>query len=135
MALTLEEKTRLCALAADSRKANDIVVLDVQPFSSVADRFLICNGASDRQIKAIVDAITDELAQNGEKPLAIEGYQQGTWVLIDCTDLVLHIFDAETRQFYNLERLWHQAARIEVDGLPTTSPAALALPALLIEER
>jgi ribosome-associated protein len=135
MALTLEEKTRLCALAADSRKANDIVVLDVQPLSSVADRFLICNGASDRQIKAIVDAITDELAKSGEKPLAIEGYQQATWVLIDCADLVMHIFDAETRQFYNLERLWHQAARIEVDGLPTTFPAALALPALLLEER
>jgi len=62
MALTLEEKTRLCALAADSRKANEIVVLDVQPLSSVADRFLICNGASDRQVKAIVEAITDEHA-------------------------------------------------------------------------
>jgi len=135
MALTLEEKTRLCALAADSRKANEIVVLDVQPLSSVADRFLICNGASDRQIKAIVDAITDALAKSGEKPLAIEGYQQGTWVLIDCADLVMHVFDAETRQFYNLERLWQQAARIEVDGLSTPSPAALALPALLLEER
>jgi ribosome-associated protein len=135
MALTLEEKTRLCVLAADSRKANDIVVLDVQPLSSVADRFLICNGASDRQIKAIVDAITEELTKRGEKPLAIEGYQQGTWVLIDCADLILHIFDEDTRQFYNLERLWHQAARLKVAGLTDTTAPVLGLPSRFVEER
>ena len=135
MALTLEEKTRLCVLAADSKKANAIVVLDVQPLSSVADRFLICNGASDRQIKAIVDAITEELSKCGEKPLAIEGYQQGTWVLIDCADLVLHIFDEDTRQFYNLERLWHQAARLKVAGLTDTTAPVLDLPSRFVEER
>jgi ribosome-associated protein len=135
MALTLEEKTRLCVLAADSKKANDIVVLDVQPLSSVTDRFLICNGASDRQIKAIVDAITEELTKRGEKPLAIEGYQQGTWVLIDCADLILHIFDEDTRQFYNLERLWHQAARLKVAGLTDTTAPVLDLPSRFVEER
>jgi ribosome-associated protein len=135
MALTLEEKTRLCVLAADSKKANDIVVLDVHPLSSVTDRFLICNGASDRQIKAIVDAITEELTKRGEKPLAIEGYQQGTWVLIDCADLILHIFDEDTRQFYNLERLWHQAARLEVAGLTDTAAPILHLPGRFVEER
>jgi ribosome-associated protein len=135
MALTLEEKTRVCVLAADSKKANDIVVLDVQPLSSVTDRFLICNGASDRQIKAIVDAITEELTKRGEKPLAIEGYQQGTWVLIDCADLILHIFDEDTRQFYNLERLWHQAARLKVAGLTDTTAPVLDLPSRFVEER
>jgi ribosome-associated protein len=135
MALTLEEKTRLCVLAADSKKANDIVVLDVHPLSSVTDRFLICNGASNRQIKAIVDAITEELTKRGEKPLAIEGYQQGTWVLIDCADLILHIFDEDTRQFYNLERLWHQAARLEVAGLTDTTAPVLDLPSRFVEER
>ena len=111
MALTLAEKTQLCALAADSRKAEDIVVLDVGPFSSVADHFLICSGSSDRQVRAIADAIEEQLTQNGEKPLAMEGYQKGTWVLIDCADLVVHVFDDETRRFYGLERLWHRAAR------------------------
>ncbi len=120
--LTIEEKTRICALAADSRKAHDIVVLDVGPLSSIADRFLICSGASDRQIRAIADAIRDELAKQGEKPMAVEGYDQGTWILIDCVDLILHIFDDETREFYNLEHLWHQAARVEVAGL---SPATV----------
>jgi ribosome-associated protein len=65
MALTLAEKTQLCALAADSRKADDIVVLDVQHLSSVADYFLICSGASDRQVRAIADAIAEELVRHG----------------------------------------------------------------------
>ena len=65
MALTLAEKTQLCALAADSRKAEDIVVMDVQQLSSVADYFLICSGSSDRQVRAIADAIAAELAQPG----------------------------------------------------------------------
>ena len=124
MALTIEEKTRLCALAADSRKAHDIVVLDVQSLSSVADRFLICSGTSDRQIKAIADAIQDDLAKEGEKPLAVEGYDQGTWILIDCVDLILHVFDHDTRDFYNLEHLWHQAPRVEVAGIEATTSAA-----------
>ena len=114
MAVTLEEKTRLCALAADERKARDIVVLDVNAISTVADRFLICSGTSDRQVKAIADAISEALATHGEKPRAKEGYQQGTWILMDCIDLVVHIFDEETRAFYNLEHLWHQAPHVEV---------------------
>ena len=61
MALTLAEKTQLCALAADSKKAEDIVVLDIQPLSSVADHFLICSGSSDRQVRAIAEAIAEEL--------------------------------------------------------------------------
>lgn len=119
--LTIEEKTRICALAADSRKANNIIVLDVGPLSSIADRFLICSGSSDRQVQAIADAIREALTQHGEKPLAMEGYDQATWILIDCADLILHVFDDETRDFYNLEHLWNQAARIEVaDLLPAT---------------
>jgi ribosome-associated protein len=122
MTLSIEEKTRVCALAADSRKAHDIVVLDVESLSSVADRFLICSGTSDRQIKAIADAIRDELSQQGEKPLAVEGYEQGTWILIDCADLILHIFDDETRDFYNLEHLWQSAPRLEGVGLLPATP-------------
>jgi ribosome-associated protein len=121
--LTIEEKTRICAVAADSRKANDILVLDVGPLSSIADRFLICSGASDRQVQAIADAIREALSEQGEKPLAVEGYNQGTWILIDCADLILHVFDNKTREFYDLEHLWHQAAKIEVSGL---SPATIA---------
>lgn len=134
MALSLAEKTRLCALVADSKKAADIVVLDVQPHSSIADHFLICSGTSDRQVRAIAEAIEEELTHNGEKPLAMEGYQQGSWVLIDCADLIVHIFDDESRRFYNLERLWHQAARVEVPDVTTELPLAAASEALLLKE-
>jgi len=134
MALTLTAKTQLCAEAADSKKAEDIVVLDVQPFSSVADHFLICSGASDRQVRAIVDAIEAQLAQNGEKPLAVEGYQKGTWVLIDCADLIIHVFDDEMRRFYNLERLWYRAARLEVPGVASVVSEPSGSAALLVKE-
>jgi ribosome-associated protein len=140
MALTLAEKTQLCALAADSRKADDIVVLDVQHLSSVADYFLICSAASDRQVRAIADAIAEELAQHGEKPLAMEGYQKGTWVLLDCADLIVHVFDDNTRRFYDLERLWYRAPHVEVPGIAfaipqTMASEALASEALFVEER
>jgi ribosome-associated protein len=134
MALTLAEKTQLCALAADSRKAEDIVVLDVQQLSSVADYFLICSGSSDRQVRAIADAIAEELVKHGEKPLAIEGYQKGTWVLMDCADLVVHVFDDDTRRFYDLERLWHRAPRVEVPGAAFAMPRTAVSEALLVEE-
>ena len=121
--LTIEDKTQRCALAADSRKANDIVVLEIGPISSIADRFLICSGSSDRQVQAIADAIREELSNQGEKPLAVEGYDQGSWVLIDCADLIIHVFDDQTREFYDLEHLWHQATRVDVAGLSTATIA------------
>lgn len=134
MVLTLAEKTQLCALAADSRKADDIVVLDVEQLSSVADYFLICSAASDRQVRAIADAIAEELAQHGEKPLAMEGYQKGTWVLIDCADLIVHVFDDNTRRFYDLERLWYRAPHVEVPGIAFAIPQTTTSEALLVEE-
>jgi ribosome-associated protein len=134
MEITLEEKTRLCALAADERKARDIVVLDVHAISTVADRFLICSGTSDRQVKAIADAISEALATQGEKPFAKEGYQQGTWILMDCGDIVVHVFDEETRAFYDLEHLWHQAPRVEVPEIAASAASTLSPRALLVEE-
>jgi ribosome-associated protein len=134
MILTLEEKTRLCATAADSKKAADIVVLDIQPLSSVADHFLICSGSSDRQVQAIADAIKEELSKQGEKPLAIEGYQEGTWILIDCVDLVIHIFDEETRRFYDLERLWGRAGRVDIPGLDNAPAVYLSPHSLFLKE-
>ena len=97
MDLSLDERTRICVLAADSRQADDIVVLDMTPHSSIADRFVICQGRSDRQVKAIADAVDEQLREGGEKPRAMEGYQTGSWILIDYVDMVVHVFDPETR--------------------------------------
>ena len=133
MALTLEEMTRFCALAADSRKAEDILVLNVQAVSSVADYFMICHGNSDRQVKAIADAIIEETKKQGERPIATEGYQEGSWILIDYADLVIHVFDAETRRFYDLEHLWDKATTVTISGLGSL-PAPAASPSTFIEQ-
>ena len=132
MDLSLDERTRLCVLAADSRQADEIVVLDMAPHSSVADRFVICQGRSDRQVKAIADAVEEQLGKNGEKPRAMEGYQTGSWILIDYVDLIVHVFDPETREFYGLERLWGHADQVALPELPAANPAA-ASESLLVE--
>lgn len=134
MDLSLDERTRLCVEAADSRQAEDIVVLDMTPQSSIADRFVVCQGRSDRQVKAIADAVEDQLRKSGEKPRAVEGYQTGSWILIDYVDLVVHVFDPETREFYGLERLWSHAGRAGTpEELPDPEPPS-ASEALLVEE-
>jgi ribosome-associated protein len=102
--------------------------------SSVADYFLICSGSSDRQVRAIADAIAEELAQHGEKLLAMEGYQKGTWVLIDCADLIVHVFDDNTRRFYDLERLWYRAPHVEIPGIAFAMPQTATVEALFVEE-
>ena len=131
MGPSLDERTRICVQAADSRQADDIVVLDMTPQSSITDRFVICQGRSDRQVKAIADAVEEQLAEKGEKPRAMEGYQTGSWILIDYVDLVVHVFDPETRDFYGLERLWGHTGPLAVTE-PTDNPAS-APESLLVE--
>ena len=131
MGPSLDERTRICLQAADSRQADDIVVLDMAPQSSITDRFVICQGRSDRQVKAIADAVEEQLGKSGEKPRAVEGYQTGSWILIDYVDLVVHVFDPETRDFYGLERLWGHPDPLTVPE-PADS-AASASESLLVE--
>ena len=133
MELSLDERTRICVEAADSRQADDIVLLDMTPHSSIADCFVVCQGRSDRQVKAIADAIEEQLRKNGEKPRAVEGYQTGSWILIDYVDLVVHIFDPETRDFYGLERLWGQAGQAALMESSASEPPSRS-EALLVEE-
>ena len=103
------EKAFLCAQAALDKKAYDLVILEVAALTSVTDYFVICTGRSDIQVQAICRAIEEALAKVGSSPLAIEGYTLGQWVLIDCGDVIIHIFYETVRQLYNLESLWGQA--------------------------
>ena len=105
------EKAFLCAQAALDKKAYDLVILEVAALTSVTDYFVICTGRSDIQVQAICRAIEEALAKVGSSPLAIEGYTLGQWVLIDCGDVIIHIFYETVRQLYNLESLWGQAPR------------------------
>lgn len=103
------EKVLRCAQSALDKKAYDLVILEVSAFTSVADYFLICTGRSDVQVQSICRAIEESLTATRVKPLAIEGFTHGQWVLIDFGDVVVHIFYETVRTFYNLEGLWAQA--------------------------
>ena len=106
------DKALLCVKAALDRKAYDLVLLEVGRLTSLADYFLICTGRSDTQVQAIALSIEDALKQSGDRPLASEGFQHGQWAIIDCSDVVIHVFYEPVREFYDLERLWERAPRV-----------------------
>jgi len=99
--------------AAADRLADDPVALDLKGIASFTDCFVICGGGQRRQTQAICDAIVERLAREGVHPGHVEGYDLGEWILVDFGDVVVHVFTRETRGFYNLERLWGDAPRVE----------------------
>jgi ribosome-associated protein len=100
------------AAAAGAKSAHDIVVLDVTEVSGITSYFLICSAQSDRQVKAIVGAVEQGVAEvDGTRPLAIEGADTYEWVLMNYGYFLVHVFQQETREFYELERLWRDAPR------------------------
>jgi len=108
------EKIRAALEAALSVKAEEPVVLDVREVSSFADTFVLVSGRSDRQVRSIADRIERRLRGVGERPLGIEGIENGRWILMDFTDLIVHVFLAEVRELYDLERLWSDAPQIDL---------------------
>lgn len=101
--------------AAAAKKAERITVLDLRHTSAFTDVFVVCTGQNARQVKAIVDHVEEALrVARGQKPVAVEGYRDSEWVLVDYFDFVVHVFTPETREFYALERLWGSATRLEV---------------------
>jgi ribosome-associated protein len=109
-----KEKAFLCARAALDHKAIDLVILSMESLSSFTDFFVICSGNSDRQVQAIASHIEDTLAGIGLFPLGIEGKREGRWILLDYGEVVVHIFYHAVREFYDLERLWADAQKIDL---------------------
>jgi ribosome-associated protein len=112
----------LAVRAAEDKKAQDLTVLDLREAAGFTDYFVICSGATARQIHAIADAIVESLAAHGSKPAHVEGYDRSGWVLLDYFDFVVHVFSPETRLFYGLERLWGSAERVDVPGGSRLTP-------------
>ena len=104
-----EHKARRAARAALDKKAVDLTVLDVQGVSTVTDYFLVCSAQNPRQVRAIADAVERRLRDRKLRPLHVEGYAAGQWVLMDYGDFVLHVFLQDRGRFYGLERLWGDA--------------------------
>ncbi len=102
--------------AAADKKAENPVAIKLKGIASFTDGFIICTGAQRRQTQAICDAIIDHLRSAGERASHVEGYERGEWILIDLSDLVVHVFTPETRDYYGLERLWGDAPRVEAKG-------------------
>ena len=100
--------------AAQGRKVLDLVALDVRDLTSIAEAFIICSGRSNRQVMAIADFIQRELKHQGIRPLSVEGMREGLWVLLDYGHVVFHVFYDPIRKFYDLEGLWMDARRIEI---------------------
>jgi ribosome-associated protein len=109
-----KERVLLCVNASLKRKAKDLIILNVKELSSFADYFIICSGTSDRQVQAIAESIQENLKENGILPLGVEGERIGKWVLMDYEDIIVHIFYEPIREFYDIERLWADAPRMEV---------------------
>ena len=112
--LTNREKAKIVAAASLERAAEEVVALDVGNAVSFADIFVICTGRSDRQVRSIADAIEEAVDKHGERPLGIEGYDEGRWVLMDFADVIVHIFQQEVRRHYDLERLWSDAPKLDL---------------------
>jgi ribosome-associated protein len=100
------ELTEIAALAAAEKLANDIVAYDVSDQLAITDAFLLCSGANDRQVRSIIDEVEIRLKQAGATLVRREGEQEGRWVLLDYSDLVVHVQNADERVFYALERIW-----------------------------
>lgn len=108
------EAAQLCAEAADNKKAFDILILDLRGLTYITDYFVICSGNNTTQVSAISEEVGHILAKAGEHPSHVEGGTESNWVLMDYGDVVVHIFEEQTRMFYSLEKLWSDAPRIPV---------------------
>jgi ribosome-associated protein len=111
---SLPDELVQAALAAYDKKATSVVALDLRKAQAFTDFFFICTGQNSRQVKAIADAIEMALAKEGTKPAHVEGYDRANWILLDYFTLVIHVFAPESRQFYDIERLWGSAERIDI---------------------
>jgi len=113
-ALAATALLQLAADAAASKKATDMVGLDLTGLDGVADYFLICSGASEPQVKAIAEAVEEKLRERGARAWHVEGREGRRWVLLDFVDVVVHVFHEKTREYYLLERLWGDARKVDL---------------------
>lgn len=106
------EKTLLLTRLALEKKACDLVVMDVRDLTSIADYFVICSGRSDRQVQSIAQGLEENSAEGGHRPFAVEGAGRGHWVLMDYSDVIVHVFYEPVRRFYDLDGLWGHAPKV-----------------------
>jgi ribosome-associated protein len=125
------EKALIATIAADKKKATDIIMQEVRDLIGVTDYFIIATAANNRQVEAVIDEIEDEVRiQAGVKPLHREGVEEGLWALLDYGDFVVHVFQPTIRDYYRLETLWNDAPLIDLEKHAGLKPDNLAEPAV-----
>ncbi|WP_042458606.1 ribosome silencing factor [Neobacillus dielmonensis] len=109
-----QELLKIAVKAADDKRAENILALDMRGISLIADYFIICHGNSDKQVQAIAREIKEKALEYGSDVKRMEGFDEAGWVLIDLGDVVAHVFHRDQRTYYNLERLWGDAPEVDV---------------------
>jgi len=112
--ITTQEKLKTIVKALDSKRGEDIQVIGIGDLTIVADYFVIANGGSTTQTKALAEETEFKMSQLGIEPIRTEGYQGQTWIVLDYGDIVVHVFYKETRSYYNLERLWSDGKPVDI---------------------
>ena len=111
----VDPEVQLAVRCAADKKALDIRVLDLRQIASFTEYFVVASGANQRQVQAIADEITEQIKkQLTSRPNRVEGYNSGEWVLLDFGDFIVHVFDKDAREFYDLERLWRDAQKVDL---------------------
>lgn len=114
----LKRQVHEAITACQEKKAEEITVLELEKGSGAfTDYFVVCSGTNPRQIQAISDEVEERLEKAGQRPTHVEGYKQAEWVLLDYVDFVVHVFSEKSRKYYDLERLWKSAKRLELSAL------------------
>ncbi len=111
------EMTKLAIEALEDKKAEDIKVIDISDVSVMADYFIIAGGSNRSQIQALCDNVEEKLGRAGYHVKQIEGYDTANWILLDFTDIIVHVFDKENRLLYDLERIWRDGKTIDIESL------------------
>ena len=117
--MTPKEMALTAAKALDEKKGGDIAAIEITEQTTLADYFVLCTATSTTQIKALADVCEKMLKDAGEPPHHVEGHRGGTWILLDFSSVVVHIFNEEAREFYDLERLWSDATPVDLTGVLT----------------
>lgn len=113
--MTSLELTKKIAQLLHDKKGTDIQAVEIKDLTTLGDYFVIASGSSNTQVKALSDTVEEELSKLGLEPRRIEGYQSAMWIVLDYSEVIVHLFYQETREFYSLERLWADAPRVELD--------------------
>lgn len=116
MNITLD-MTKTAVAALEEKKGEDIRIIDIRDISPIADYFILANGGNRNQVQAMADEVEEQMQKMGHALKQVEGYSTANWILMDYSDIVVHIFDRESRSFYDLERIWRDGNHMDADEL------------------